>query len=286
MTEAEWAWKFDWNPDGGFATVAVAGGAIVGNYAGCGASFLVGGRPALVYFVGDVATDPSARSLGGRHGAYRTMADAFYAALVGRVPFCLGFPNDRALTISHRLVGTQTVVPIRHVRVDAARFGRAPAGVESSDSVDEAFDSLWEDASRAIAFGAVRDRTRVNWRFHARPNRYYRMVWWKERGSMRGWAALSVSGERALVADFLGRDPAGADLPALFAAAASEAGRMGARELVFWETPGGPARDLIAQLPGERESAGYSMIARVLEPDRFDGLAGGLHLVPSLYDLV
>jgi len=286
MTEAEWSWKFEWNPDGGFATVAVAGGAIVGNYAGCASSFLVRGTPALVYFVGDVATEPSARSLGGRHGVYRTMAGAFYAALAGKAPFCFGFPNDRALTISHRLAGTQTVLPIRHVRVEGASLGPAPAGVESSDSVDEAFDSLWQEASRAIAFGAVRDRPRVNWRFHSRPNRYYRMVWWKERGVMRGWAVLSVSADRALVADFLGRDPSGADLPALFAAAASEAGRMGARELVFWETPGGPARDVIAQFPGERESAGFSMIARVLEPERFDGLAEGIHLVPSLYDLV
>ena len=286
MSEAEFAWKFAWNPDGGFATVAVSNGEIIGNYAGCGASFLIDGRATRIYFVGDVATDPSARALGGRRGVYRTMADAFYAALRGVVPFCLGFPNDRALTISHRLVGSRTLFPIRQALVDCSVFSKPPDGAGSGDSVDESFDPLWAEASRHLTHAAVRDRARVNWRFHARPNRYYRMVWWKERGRQRGWAVLSVAGEDALVADFLGSDPAGRDLPPLFGAAADEARRLGAKRLVFWETPGGPGREAIAGLPGPRTDAGYSMVARVLDEALFAGVAEGLHLVPSLYDLV
>jgi hypothetical protein len=286
MTEAEWAWKFEWNPDGRFGTVAVAGGEILGNYAGWGMRFLVGGAPALVYSVGDVATDPSARMLGGRHGVYRTMAAAFYAALEGRVPFCFGFPNDRALTISNRLAGTRTLFPIRQVLVDCQDFPEAPGGAGSGDFVDESFDPLWETASRFLTHAAVRDRARANWRFHARPDRYYRMVWWKEAGRQRGWAVLSVSGEEALVADFLGSERDGRDLPPLFAIAAAQARLLGARRLVFWETPGGPGRDAIARLAGERRGAGFSMIARVLDEARFEGVAAGLHLVPSLYDVV
>ncbi len=286
MTEAEWAWKFEWNPDGRFGTIAVAGEEIVGNYAGWGMRFLLGGASALVYAVGDVATEPSARALGGRHGVYRTMAEAFYGALAGRVPFCFGFPNDRALAISNRLAGTRTLFPIKEVLVECEDFPPAPAGAGAGGFVDESFDPLWETASRFLPHAAVRDRTRVNWRFHARPNRDYRMVWWHEAGRQLGWAALSVSGEDALVADFLGGDPEGKDLPPLFAAAAAEARRLGARRLVFWETPGGPGRDAIARFPGERRRAGFSMIARVLDEARFEGVADGLHLVPSLYDVV
>lgn len=286
MTEAEWAWKFEWNPDGRFGTVAVAGDEIVGNYAGWGMQFLVGGAPVLVYSVGDVATSPSARALGGRHGVYRTMAEAFYGALAGRVPFCFGFPNDRALTISNRLAGTRTLFSIREVVVDCRDFPDAPASAGASEFVDESFDPLWEAASRFLKHAAVRDRSRVNWRFHGRPNRSYRMVWWKEGGRQRAWAVLAVSGEDALVADFLGSDPEGGDLPPLFAASAAEARRMGARRMVFWETPGGPGRDVIAMLAGERRDAGFSMIARVLDEAAFEGLQSELHLVPSLYDVV
>jgi len=286
MTEAEWAWKFEWNPDGRFGTVAVAGEEIVGNYAGWGMRFLVGGAPVLVYSVGDVATSPSARALGGRHGVYRTMAEAFYGALAGRVPFCFGFPNDRALTISNRLAGTRTLFAIRSVVVDCRDFPDAPDSSGASDFVDESFDPLWEAASHFLKHAAVRDRTRVNWRFHGRPNRSYRMVWWKEAGRQRGWAVLAVSGEEALVADFLGSDPEGSDLPPLFAASAAEARRMGARRMIFWETPGGPGRDVIARLDGERRDAGFSLIARVLDEAAFEGVPSELHLVPSLYDVV
>ena len=101
-----------------------------------------------------------------------------------------------------------------------------------------------------------RDRARANWRFHARPGRWYRMVWREKAREMLGWAVLSVSGETALVADFLGREKDGSDLPSLFSAAAAEAGRLGASRLVFWESPGGPAADLLRSLPGERRDAG------------------------------
>ncbi len=287
MSEAEFAWKFDWNPDGRFGMVAVAdGGEIVGNYAGWGMRFHIDGRPALLYSVGDVATEPSARALGGLRGVYSAMIEPFYAALAGKVPICFGFPNDRALAISNRLAGTRTLFPIRQILVECDAFGAAPEDVGSGDFVDESFDTLWEEASRNFTHAAVRDRARVNWRFHARPNRYYRMVWWRQGGRPRGWAALSVSGEEALVADFLGADAEGRDLPNLFSAAAAEARRMGARRLVFWETPGGPGRAAIAALAGQRREAGFVLAARFLEESTHEGFRSRLHLVPSLYDVV
>jgi hypothetical protein len=285
MSEAEYAWKFDWNPDGRFGIVAVAGGQIVGNYAGWGMRFAIAGRPALLYSVGDVATEPSARSLGGLRGVYRAMVEPFYAALEGKVPICFGFPNDRALAISNRIAGTRTVFTIRQVLVPCDAFGPPPPDAASGDFVDESFDALWELASRHLTHAPVRDRARVNWRFHARPNRYYRMVWWP-RGRPAVWASLSVSGEEALVADFLGSDPDGRGLMPLFSAAAEEARRLGARRLAFWETPGGPGRAVIAALPGERREAGFALAARFLDASTFEGFRTGLHLVPSLYDVV
>src|SRR5207247_8463356 len=112
--------------------------------------------------------------------------------------------------------------------------------------VNEAFDPLWAAASRFLAEAAVRDRARANWRFHARPTRYYRMVWREAAEGMEGWAVLSVVGENALVADYLGRRPDGSDLPPPFAAAAAEAARLGARQLVFLETHGGAGAAVLA----------------------------------------
>jgi hypothetical protein len=289
LSEAEWRWKFEDDPDGWFGIVAVRAEEVVGNYAGWGMRFRLGGEDRLLYSVGDVATDPSVRGLG--RGVYREMARCFYEAVGARgVPFCFGFPNARALAVSHRLVGSRTLFPLREVAVPVASFPAPPERSGASDAAGPELDPIWEAARRSIGNGVVRDRLRVNWRFHARPTRYYRMVWTHAAsGAAEGWAVLSVVGERALVADFLVAAEAEgwpAALPALFAAAAAEARRLGARRLVFWETPGGPAASTIASLPGERSDPGYPIIVRPLDEGAVERFAADAHLVPSLYDLV
>lgn len=284
LSEAEWRWKFTDNPDGWFGMVAEQDGKIVGNYAGWGMRFQLGGEERLLYSVGDVATDPAARGFG--RGVYREMARAFYDAVGARgVPFCLGFPNARALAISHRLVGSRTLFPIREIAVPLESFPAPRADVFAGDSAGPELENLWASAGGPIRQGAVRDRLRVNWRFHARPTRYYRMVW-TGTPAMRGWAVLSVVGERALVADYLAAGHWPSELPALFAGAAAEARRMGARHLVFWESPGGPAAKWIASLPGERRDAGFPLIVRSFDEEAVARFAEGVHLVPSLYDVV
>lgn len=287
LSAAEWAWKFEQNPDGWFGVVALVGGEIVGNYAGWGTRMLVDGRPALTYSVGDVATDPGVRGMGGRRGIYRTMTEAFYGEVGNRgVPFCFGFPNPRALEVSHRIVGSRTLFPIREVLVPCAEFPAPPSDAVAGDSATESFDPLWNAAATYLTHAPVRDRGRANWRFHARPARWYRMVSRERDGESFGWAVLSVTGDTALVADFLGRAPDGGDLPLLFAAAAAEARRLGASTLVFWETPGGPAAEQIRRLPGERRDAGFPIIVRTFDDESANRFAANAHLVPSLYDLV
>lgn len=286
LSQEEWSWKFERDPDGWYGVVGVLDGEIVGNYAGWATRFLLDGGERLLYSVGDVATDPAVRRLGGRRGVYRAMTEAFYDKL-GRdgVPFCFGFPNPRALRVSERIVGSRTLFPISLVSVPVDAFAAPPADREAGDFVDESFDPLWESAKAGLSHAAVRDRGRVNWRFHARPNRYYRMVWRKSGGEMLGWAALSVSGETATLADYLGREASGSDLPPLFAAAADEARRLGAGRLVFWSTPGGPARSVIESLAGDRLDAGFPMIVRAFDEEAVNRFASRVHLVPSLYDL-
>jgi hypothetical protein len=285
LSEEEWSWKFERDPDGWYGVVAAVDGRVVGNYAGWGMRFLLDGEPRLLYSVGDVATEPAVRGLGGRRGVYRAMTEAFYARVGRDVPFCFGFPNARALQVSERIVGSRTLLPVVLRRVPVGALGEAPRDVESGDSVDEGFDRLWDAARRTFSHGAVRDRARVNWRFHARPSRYYRMVWRRQGGELVAWAALSVVGPEATVADYLGREKDGSDLPPLFAAAAEEARRLGASTLVFWETPDGPGRAPIAALPGVSADAGFPVIVRVFDEAAVQRFGERVQLVPSLYDL-
>jgi hypothetical protein len=287
LSPEEWDWKFARNPDGWFGTVAVLAGEIVGNYAGWAMRFRLDGEEKMVYSVGDVATDPAVRAIGARHGVYRSMAGAFYETVAARgVPFCFGFPNARALEISDRIVGTRALFPVRERHVSCDSFLPAPPDAAAGDFVGEAFDPLWAAASRLLPHAAVRDRLRANWRFHARPTRYYRMVWREAGGRLRGWAALSVVGEQALVADFLSDSRDGSDLLLLFAAAAAEARRLGARRLVFWETPGGPGAAVIAGLAGESREAGFPFVVRSFDDAVADRFARSAHFTPALYDVI
>jgi Acetyltransferase (GNAT) domain len=281
----EWTWKFEQNPDGWYGVVAVLDGEIVGNYAGWAMRFLLDAEPARLYAVGDVATDPSVRALGGRRGVYRAMTEAFYERVGREVPFCFGFPNARALRVSERIVGSRTLWPIGLKKVPLESFPKAPADAEWGELADPSLDALWDAARRHLTHAAVRDRPRVNWRFHARPTRYYRMVWRRQRGAMTAWAALSFAGEEATVSDYLGGEADGGDLPALFAAVAEQARQMEARRLVFWRTPGGPGRAPIEKLPGQSVDAGFPMIVRVFDEAAVQRFGERLQLVPSLYDL-
>jgi predicted N-acetyltransferase YhbS len=284
--EEEWLWKFPRNPDGWFGVVAESEqGQIVGNFAGWPMRFVLDGVERTVYSAGDVATIPEARGLGKSRNIYGEMAEAFYEAVRRQgVPFTFGFPHPRAHEISSRLGGTRDYFPVRHLRVDCAAFSEPPPGARASDFVTESFDSLWAGARWRI--GPVRDRARVNWRFHARPSRYYRMVQVASNGEDRGWAVLSVLGEEAVVADFLGLEPDGSDLVPLFAAAAREASRLGAKQLLFWSTPGAPARAVLESLPGESRDAGFWFVGRVFDEEAAQAYLERGHFSASLHDVV
>jgi hypothetical protein len=287
LPEEEWRWKFQKNPDGWFGMVAESEGRIVGNFAGWPMRFRLGGRERVVFSAGDVATEPSARGLSKTRNIYGDMAQAFYEAVRRRgVPFSFGFPHARAHAISNRLGGTRDFFPVREIHALCERFPAPPSDFGCSDFVSESFDDLWAEAAGHLPNTPVRDRERTNWRFHARPTRYYRMIWRGTEQHWTAWAALSVIGERGLVADYLGRDADGSDLPPLFAAAAAEARRLGARILVFWKTPGGPARRWLDQLPGEAHDAGFHFIGRVFEEETAREFLEHGQFLPSIYDVV
>ena len=286
--EAEWEWKFLRNPDGWYGVVAEAeDGEIVGNFAGWPMRFVIGGESRLVYSAGDVATSPAARGLAKARNVYGEMATLFYDTVRARgAAFTFGFPHPRAHEISRRLGKTTDYFPIREIRVDCDALPAAPNEVAADDHVGPAYDSLWAAAAPRLAAAPVRDRTRVNWRFHARPTRYYRLVRTLGRAGELAFAALSIVGEEALVADYLAREGDDADLLPLFAACGAEARRLGARRLRFWRTPGGAGRRSLERLAGDERDAGYWIVGRVFD----EGAAGAFlergHFVPSLHDVV
>ena len=286
--EAEWEWKFLRNPDGWYGVVAEAeDGEIVGNFSGWPMRFRIDGESRLVYSAGDVATAPAARGLAKARNVYGDMATLFYdTAREQGAAFTFGFPHPRAHEISRRLGKTIDYFPIREIRVDCAALPPAPRDFAADDHVGPAFDALWNAAASRLAAAPVRDRERVNWRFHARPTRYYRLVRTVDRGGDAGFAALSVVGDEALVADYLGREGDAADLLPLFAACGEEARRLGAKRLRFWRTPGGAGRRALERLAGDERDAGYWIVGRMFDENGTRAFLERGHFVPALHDVV
>lgn len=290
MTLAEWRWKYPGNPDGWLSVVAEVDGTIAGHYGGWGARVLLEGEEVSVYSLCDLSTDPDYRQTGGRHRLFRSMAEEWNGCLKElAIPFSYGFPGPQALGLGGPLVGYRSHFPVRELVFPLADRPR-PAG-EGVDLVGPSFDGLWNAARSLVApAGLVRDRARANWRFHARPDRRYRMVLAEGRGGeCDAWAALAALGHDALVMDYLLRDAGTGTFEKLWAAARGEAAAMGASRLIFWEPPGGPWRrlllDKVAAAGGEALDAGFGFATAVVHDEAaFARFAGRLHFTPGFYD--
>jgi predicted N-acetyltransferase YhbS len=286
MSAEEWRWKYPENPDGWHATVAELDGRIVGHYGGWPLRARVGGDETTIVSVGDVATEPSVRHLGGRRNAFRLMADALFETLRSRgVPFVFGFPNERALAAGARLLGYRAEFPVRTVEYEVGPGGSRGA---ASEWAGASYDALWERTQASLPAGLLRDRRRINWRYHARPERWYRFVTVEDGGREAACGVLSVMGEEALVVEAAVPDESAAR--ALFDALSAEAAALGARRLVFWETPGGPlaaisGRGAARRLPGGREGeTGFSFATVPFDAEIMHEFVRSAQITAGIYD--
>ena len=264
---------------------------IVGNYAGWGMRFLVDGEPAAALRGRRRRHRPG--GAGPRRPPGRLPRDGRGVLRERRPATCpsaSAFPTrarsssasgswDRARCF--RSCSARSRRSTRSAPPPATGGGRLPVGRASTRSGSR--------QAAGSSHAAVRDRARVNWRFHARPTATTGWSGGSRRARCAGWAALSRDSER----DRHRRRLPGARGRRERSSACSsrprraEARRLGARRLVFWETPGGPGRRVLASLPGERRDAGFPMIARVFDDaavDRFAERAasGSVALRPGL----
>jgi len=202
------------------------------------------------------------------------------------VPFVFGFPNARALLAGERLLGYRAEFPVREVVYE---IGSAPAAgaATASEWLDEPYDALWRSVAGGMGAGLVRDRRRMNWRYHARPDRYYRFVTLTgSRPGPRACGVLAVTGGDALVVDVVAQGEE--DVLALVGALEAEAASMGARRLVFWETAvsplaavAGPAR---TRPGGFARDAGFSFATVPFDAARTDGFVRRAPISAGIYD--
>ena len=253
-SSAEWEWKYDRNPNPAVSAVAVVEGRIAGFYGGFGTRYRGPGRNLPGVSAVDVMTDPAVRKL-GRHAVFRELGEAFCRFnLEAGAPFYFGFPHERHRVLGERLLGYRSVEPAGEwsrpltepgpLRGLRARLRRRRA----SEGLSAAHDPLAEALHAREGWRSDRSRATLEWRL-ARPGVRYRV---RElsgpRRASRGYAALRLAGDRAILVDLQAADEASGDVFDLVDDVAEALRGSGARHLVLRAARSSPlARRLEAE---------------------------------------
>jgi len=183
----------------------------------------------------------------------------------GDAPWLFGFPSDRHFRLGERVFGYRPLLTLAQLAgplpepapgsvaaAPCALFAPAIAaggdpgtdtGLWCGDSCGDWAEAVWE--SCAVP-GVRRSAAFLNWRYWARPHRYYRFYRLRRRG-VEGLAVFAFVGEEAWAAE-LWLPPAGEWYSPMLAIAA-DLRTAGLRSWRFWPPPGNPdAAGLLARL--------------------------------------
>ena len=276
-----WAWKYDEGPHRAPSAVALAEGRIVGFYGGWATRYR-GARGDLPGAAAvDVMTDPAARGLGGG-GLFAGLASAFSELCrEAGIPFYFGFPHERHRLVGERKAGYASVGP-------AGQWAR-PLGSRSflgpirrrllrtsvGDRVSPGHEALAEALHARAGWRTDRSRPTLDWRFAPHGGASYRLVEILDRRSAsRGYAAVRLVGERALLVDLQVRDEASGDVGDLLEAVRASLGGDAARLELRAPTGSPLAERLAAEFGFAPETSDCHFEIRPLDP-AFDALAAG-----------
>ncbi len=288
LGEAEWVWKYRQLPGQGRSWVAAMGGNLLAH---AGALRLParwpGGEGGIWQLVDWVAAErvphlrPPLVDLG------RTLLADLPAE--GDAPWIFGFPSDRHFRLGQRVFGYRPLGEIVPLDGEIAASNRHEnVEVRWSDVAPTDSAAIWAESAGGI--GVVRSAEFLNWRYHARPDRYYR-VYRPEasgvRGLARGLAIVAFAGRVAhLVELWL---PPGPDWRPSLLSIQADLGAAGIERWTAWPPRNGRT-DLDAALAdlGLRPTAERIVLGcrgREGGPDPVAGAAGFLYAMGD-YDLV
>jgi GT2 family glycosyltransferase len=158
-------------------------------------------------------------------------------------PFIFGFPSETAFSLGRRRFG---YLPLRRVARLAGPLPEttnpAPGLVEWTDRAGDWAVRAWEACA---ATGVVRSQEFLDWRYTARPDRYYRFYRLRA-GDCEGFAVFGFHGEDAVAAELW--LPGEGDWQSALTAVAVDLRGIGMRTWSFWPPFGPHAESALASL--------------------------------------
>jgi hypothetical protein len=236
LTLEEWTWKYRQIPGESRSWVAVApDGEILAHAGALALPARWSGGEAGIWQLVDFAGKTQRRGL---RPAFVDLGQALLADIPRPkdAPFIFGFPSERHFRLGGRVFGYQPLTEVAiwkgelagAIRSEGAESDQEEPLFESGGLAFEGVEAIWE----ACAVQGVRRSTGfLNWRYYARPQRYYRFYRLRA-GNVAGLAVFAFVGEEARAAELW--LPGGGDwLPSLRAVTKDLQG-SGIRSWTFW----------------------------------------------------
>jgi hypothetical protein len=212
----EWEWKYRQIPGEARSLVAVdeATGGVLAHAGALRLPARWREGEAGIWQLVDFAGTPRRRGL---RPALVELGRTLLADLPGEsdAPWIFGFPSERHFRLGERVFGYRPLTTIEPL-VGPLPEAPPPAGtrIETGDSCGAWAERIWE---RCEVLGVRRSAGFLNWRYHARPRRYYRF-YRLFSGTEEGLAVFAFLGEEAWAAE-LWLPPGGEWYPSMLAVA-------------------------------------------------------------------
>jgi len=246
LTADDWEWKYRHLPGEARSLVAVADGEILAHAgaltlpsrwpAGTGGDGREGrdGGEGNIWQLVDFAGTTRRRGL---RAALVDLGRSLLADLPrpGDAPWIYGFPSERHFRLGERVFGYQPLLRFEPLAGELPS-GPVPATsirIETGDFCGDWAEAIWEACG---GLGVRRSAAFLNWRYYARPQRYYRF-YRIFSGGLEGLAVFAFVAEEAWAAEIWLPAP-GRWYPSMLAVAA-DLRAAGLRVWRFW--PGPPA---------------------------------------------
>ncbi len=159
-----------------------------------------------------------------------------------QAPWIFGFPSERHFQLGERVFGYGPLAEVTELAGDvyqaAALAGRAEVALEVGDRGGDWVEEIWEACGPpgAAPLGVRRSAAFLDWRYWARPGRYYRFYRVRGEGG-DGLAVFAFVGSEALAAELW--LPAGRGLASALPAIAGDLVATGLERWRFWPPPPG-----------------------------------------------
>ena len=149
----------------------------------------------------------------------------------GDAPWIFGFPSERHFRLGERVFGYRPLADFTELAGDIPEGLRTALG--TGDSAGDWAEAVWEGCG---IDGVRRSAAFLNWRYYARPHRYYRFYRLPSR-DVEGLAVFAFVGEEAWGAELW--LPRGGEWYSSLLAVAADLRAAGLRRWRFWPPPPG-----------------------------------------------